>query len=103
MLTVDNVNSGMTGGSLTANVEYVGYNGTGTFTHSAGANTVTGAYGNGQGNLYVGYNPGSVGTYNLSGSAVLGGAVGAVRRVHRLSGNGNLQSNGRHEHRPSGP
>ena len=59
--------SGMSGGSLAANYGYVGYSGSGTFTQSGGTNSV-GSYG---GQLYLGYNAGDAGTYNLSGSASL--------------------------------
>ena len=56
----------MTGGSLsTASYQYVGYSGTGTFMQSGGIN------GSGYFNLYLGYNAGSSGTYNLSGSGQL--------------------------------
>ena len=48
------------GGQLSANIEYVGEFGKGTFAHSGGTNTV-GDY------LYLGYLAGSSGTYSLSG------------------------------------
>ena len=62
--TVNDGLSGMSGGSLTANNQYVGNGGTGSFTHSAGTNTLAN-------NLYLGYNPADRGTYNLSGTGVL--------------------------------
>ena len=53
-------NYSMQGNSiLSATNEYVGYNGNGTFTQSGGTNTVSNY-------LYLGYNPGSTGVYNLS-------------------------------------
>jgi hypothetical protein len=44
--------------------QYVGYSGTGTFTHTAGTNTISGS-------LILGYNAGSSGTYALSGDGQL--------------------------------
>ena len=43
--------------------------GTGTFTQSGGGCQVNGS-------LYLGYNSGSTGTYNLSGGGTLGGIYG---------------------------
>ena len=63
-LTVNDSLSGMSGGSLVANNQYVGNGGTGSFTHSAGTNTLAS-------NLYLGYNPADRGSYNLSGTGVL--------------------------------
>jgi T5SS/PEP-CTERM-associated repeat protein len=62
----------LSGGNLTIVPEYnnsagnlyVGYSGTGTFRHSAGDNTI----GN---TLYLGYNTGGIGSYELSGAATL--------------------------------
>ena len=51
-------------GSLTAATEYVGTNGNGTVTQTGGTNTITNA-------LYLGLNPGSIGTYNLSGGLLV--------------------------------
>ena len=51
-------------GAISPSNEYVGYSGSGTFTHTAGTNTV----GN---NLYLGYNHGANGNYNLNGSVTL--------------------------------
>ena len=56
----------MTGGSLAAtSYEYVGFSGTGAFTQSGGTNNC------GSGGLYLGYNSGSRGSYNLNGSGLL--------------------------------
>ena len=63
-LYVNDTISGMDGGSLNASYQYVGSTGTGTFTQTAGTNSITS-------NLYVGYNTGSNGTYNLSGTGQL--------------------------------
>jgi len=52
------------GASLSALNEYVGYGGTGTLIQSGGTNTIGGS------SLYIGYNAGAVGTYNLSGGLV---------------------------------
>lgn len=46
--------------------EYIGYNGTGTFTQTGGTNGTTELIPS-IGQLYLGYNTGSTGTYNLSG------------------------------------
>jgi hypothetical protein len=55
----------MTAGNLTAtSYEYLGNSGKGTFTQSGGANAVGTE-------LDIGYNTGSSGTYNLSGSGLL--------------------------------
>jgi fibronectin-binding autotransporter adhesin len=54
-------------GSLTVtgtDGEYIGYQGTGTFTQTGGTNSIT-SY------LYLGYNSGASGTYNLSGTGQL--------------------------------
>ena len=56
----------MTDGSLsTAGYQYVGYSGTGTFTQTGGTNNLSYGY------LYLGYNAGGSGAYNLSGSGQL--------------------------------
>lgn len=55
------------GGTLLSSAwEYVGYNGTGIFNHSAGTNTL-----NVPNFLFIGYGPGAKGTYNLSGTGAL--------------------------------
>ena len=68
-------NSGSTGsynlagsGVLSAAAEYVGNSGTGSVMQSGGTNNVPNGSSDG---LYLGYNAGSSGTYNLSGSGVL--------------------------------
>jgi fibronectin-binding autotransporter adhesin len=63
-LTVNDAASGMSGGSLNTGVHYVGYSGTGTFTHSGGTNTVIHRF-------ILGYNSGDNGTYTLSGTGQL--------------------------------
>jgi fibronectin-binding autotransporter adhesin len=52
-----------TGTMSSASHEYIGYSGTGSFIQSAGSNTITGGK-----ILYLGYQPGSTGTYTLSGT-----------------------------------
>ena len=60
-LTVDGGTLQAAGGSLSAaSNEYIGYAGTGTFVQPGGSNSLS--------YLYMGYQNGSVGTYNLSGS-----------------------------------
>jgi T5SS/PEP-CTERM-associated repeat protein len=59
----------LSGGTLAVNQsEFVALNGTGTFNHSAGSNTLNA---NAFGSFFVGYNAGSTGTYNLSGTGEL--------------------------------
>ncbi len=66
-LTLDNALSGMSGGTLMPNTSVVGYSGTGTFTQSGGTHYI-----NYQGgNLYLGYNANSSGSYSLSGTGTL--------------------------------
>ena len=65
-LSVNDALSGISAGSLTASCAYLGSSGTGTFTQSGGVTTLI--Y---NGALYLGYNSGSNGTYNLSGAGVL--------------------------------
>src|SRR5208282_2140832 len=61
-------------GVLTAaSTEYIGYSGTGTFTQSGGTNNLSGKV-NINGNasiLFVGYNNGSSGVYNIIGPGLL--------------------------------
>ncbi len=65
-LYTDGFHSQVTGsGSLSVSgTEYLGYNGSGTFTQTGGTHTVGST-------LFLGYNPGSSGSYNLSGSGRL--------------------------------
>ena len=63
-LTTNDLLSGISGGSLSVANQYVGSGGTGTFTQSGGNNSI----GN---TLYLGYNAGDSGAYNLSGSGQL--------------------------------
>ena len=62
------------GGSLSAQSIYVGYSGTGAFSQSGGTNAVPNNNplpGGSTSCLYMGYNPGSTGTYSLSGTGLL--------------------------------
>jgi fibronectin-binding autotransporter adhesin len=59
----------MSDGSLLASQEYVGESGAGVFTQTGGINTVSG-------NLYLGYNVGGNGTYNLNGGTLVLQSVG---------------------------
>ena len=63
-LTVNDLASGISGGSLSAANQYVGSGGTGAFAHSAGTSTLSGG-------LYLGNNATDAGTYNLSGTGLL--------------------------------
>lgn len=88
-LKVEDANSGMSGGSLDAVNEWVGYNGTGIFEHSGGNNSSS--FIERSMNLYLGYNSGSNGTYNLSGS----GQIGTYLQIIGYSGSGTFnQSSG---------
>ena len=54
-------------GVLFTNTEYVGSGGTGTFNHSGGTNYAGSPY---SGGIYLSYNAGSSGSYNLSDAGV---------------------------------
>ena len=66
-LTTDNISSGLSGGSISAGNQFVGYSGLGSFTQSGGTNVTSG----GTASLFVGYMSGSRGIYNLSGNSLL--------------------------------
>ena len=73
---------------MTAAAQYVGKGGAGTFTQSAGTNTLVNGYSGGS--LYLGYNTGDKGTYNLSGTGL---AVNGRRSEYvGYSGTGTLPS-----------
>ena len=65
--------------------QYVGYAGNGVFTQSGGTNTAAG-----NSNLYVGYNSGASGAYNLSGSGLI--ALSTLSVGH--SGSGTFMQSG---------
>lgn len=84
-LYVNNATSAMTGGSLTAETQYVGSAGTGTFTQSGGTTSLS--------SLYVGNNANDNGTYLLSGSAKLASSIEYIG----MAGTGTFsQSGGTH-------
>jgi len=59
----------LSGGALVTNQsEFVALSGTGTFSHTAGTNTINA---NAFGSFFVGYNADATGTYNLSGTGEL--------------------------------
>ena len=72
---------------LSATNEYIGFSGSGSFTQSGGTNALAGS----SGTLILGANPGSVGTYNLSGSGVL---TVTGFEVVGYSGSGSFTQNG---------
>jgi hypothetical protein len=76
------------GDPLAAADEYIGHSGTGTFTQTGGTNTLQGVAGSGT--LFLGYNSGSIGTYNLSGT----GNLSAFRELIGLSGKGTFTQTG---------
>ena len=76
--------------SLSATDQYVGYSGTGDFVQSGGTNGAS--Y---YGGLYLGYNSGAGGTYNLSGT----GTLNANSQYVGYSGTGDLHPVGRKQHR----
>jgi hypothetical protein len=86
------------GGSLTTPSLYVGDQGQGVFSQSAGATlTLTGT--NSSDGLYLGFKPGSSGTYSLSGGDLLSAAtehVGYQRNgvFIQTGGNNSIGSNG---------
>ena len=57
----------LNGGTLTAGSEFLGYNGTATFTQTAGVNTITGSNGLW---FYLGYSSSSSAAYNLGGGTL---------------------------------
>ncbi len=63
-LRVNDTVSGLAGSSLSARYEYIGDTSTGSFSHTAGTNTI-------KGDLYLGYSAGANGTYELSGDGAL--------------------------------
>ncbi len=63
--TVEGGTLELAGGQLSSPVQYVGNSGIGTFSQSAGTNTLTGS-----GVLYVGNVSGASGAYNLSGGSL---------------------------------
>jgi fibronectin-binding autotransporter adhesin len=62
-LQIEDTTSAISGGTLSVYNLYVGYNGTGVFTQSAGVNTVNG--------LYIASNSGADGTYNFTGGTLI--------------------------------
>ena len=94
-VTINNATSNMTGGTLAVFNEYVGMGGTGVFTQSGGTNTNLPPNNSGYtGYLYLGYNAGDSGTYNLGGT----GVISAMNTEYvGYSGSGNFaQSGGGH-------
>ncbi len=77
----------MNGGSLSVgSTEYIGLSGTGSFTQSGTSGALTGY-------MYVGYNAGDIGTYNLGGNAQLSAATELIG----VNGTGSFtQSGGTH-------
>jgi autotransporter-associated beta strand protein len=74
----------MTGGDLSAGDDQnIGYSGTGTFTQTGGTNSALG--------LFLGYNSGSTGTYNLSGAAQLSATY---ESIGSLDGTGTFTQTG---------
>lgn len=74
-----------------APVEYIGYHGTGTFNQSGGTHTVLDYTGMGTflGQLYLGYQPGSSGSYNLTGGTLRTGQL-----TVGVSGSGSFTQSG---------
>ena len=85
-LTTNDLLSGMSGGALSVANQYVGNGGTGSFTQTGGNNNINSYYGS----LYVGYNSGDAGTYNLSGS----GQLSAPSESVGYSGTGTFTQSG---------
>ena len=82
-LKIEDSTSTMTGGSLAVYNHYVGEFGTGRFTHSAGINTIGSS-------IYVGYQPGSNGTYEMSGTAQLKKKTGSTSGYTGYIGHGGI-------------
>ncbi len=81
-VSVNDVLSSISGGSLSASTEYVGKVGPGTFAQSGGTSSVS----SNSGGLYLGYDSGSSGSYYLSGSGVLSAFAEYVASNDALSG-----------------
>ena len=77
-------------GQLSAEAELVGYNGTGAFVQSGGTNTISNFYSAGQ--LYLGYNPGSSGTYTMGGAGIP--SLSASSEYSGYSGTGSFVQSG---------
>ena len=91
-VTINNATSNMSGGTLAVFNEYVGMGGTGVFTQSGGTNTNLPPNNSGYtGYLYLGYNAGDSGTYNLGGT----GSISAMNTEYvGYSGSGNFNQSG---------
>jgi T5SS/PEP-CTERM-associated repeat protein len=89
-LYINDSNSGMYGGSLMTSNQYVGSPGTGKFEQTGGTNS--------SGNIYLGNNSGSIGTYDISGGDISGptslylGYNSGSNGTCNLSGTGQLHS-----------
>ena len=71
-LYVNDAISGISGGSLNAAYQYIGSTGTGTFTQTGGTNSITfDSNSELTPTLYLGYNSGASGTYNLTGGTLI--------------------------------
>jgi fibronectin-binding autotransporter adhesin len=70
-LKVEDASSSLSGGSLTAFNQYIGYSGEGAFIQSAGFNTVTANITTSNVGFFLGYNAQAKGTYTLTGSGQL--------------------------------
>jgi hypothetical protein len=85
----------LSGGTLAAGIEYIGFNGTGIFIQSGGSNSsanITGGlslFFSSDTNLYLGYNSGSRGTYELQG-----GSLSAKHEYIGYLGTGTFTQNG---------
>ncbi|HTQ37836.1 MAG TPA: hypothetical protein VMJ32_02345 [Pirellulales bacterium] len=80
----------LTGGSLTADDEQIGVAGSGTFTHSAGANNFTAS-----GTLVLGANTNSTGIYYLSGTGAINPNLsGAAFEYIGEGGSGTMNQSG---------
>ncbi len=98
-LATENTTSGISGsGQLSAAYEYVGYNGTGTFTQSGGTNSVSNVLCPWEIELDLGFNSGSSGTYNLSGGSLYCGGYNGFMYVGNeyigRSGSGSFTQSG---------
>src|SRR3990172_6093390 len=100
-----NVTASLTSGTFAVTSEYIGHSGyNGTVNHSAGSNTVNNS------GLYLGYNAGITGTYNLSGTGTLtvvgqNGTTNWLQGLEYIGYNGTgifNQTGGVHTHNSSG-
>ena len=91
VLSTDNTASSLSGGSLSAYSQYVGYSGSGSFTQSGGINSYSSGTANICGpSLYLGYQAGGMGSYTLSGGTLQCYSIQAGAGIGTFNFNGGV-------------